>query len=90
MVMIDGDLRDTPIQDGEVTPYDRAHMQAYLRLLDAAAAHADWREAAALVLGLDVEADAQRARRIHDIHLERARWMASAGYRHILKGRPAG
>lgn len=88
MVMTKGDLRDTPILDGEVTPYDRAHMQAYLRLLDAAAAHADWREAAALVLGLDVAADPAKARRIHDIHLARARWMASAGYRDLLKGRP--
>lgn len=77
------DLRDTPIHDQEVTPYDRAHLQTYVRLLDAAAAHADWREAAALVLGLDVEAAPDRARRIHDVHLARARWMASTGYRRL-------
>lgn len=85
--MNEGDLRDTPILDREVTDYDRAHLQAYLRLLDAAAAGADWREAAALILGLDVARDPQAARRIFDVHLERARWMASAGYRHLLHGR---
>lgn len=89
-IMTDSELRDTPIRDREVTAYDHAHLQAYLRLLDAAAAHADWREAAALVLGLDVTADVERARRIHDVHLERARWMAQAGYRALLQGRPAG
>lgn len=88
--MADGDLRDTPIEDGEVTDYDRVHAQAYLRLLDAAAARADWREAASLVLGLDVAADPRAARRIHDIHLERARWMARAGYRDLLKARTGG
>ena len=88
--MTDGALRDTPIRDREVTGYDQAHLQAYLRLLDAAAAHADWREAAALVLGLDVAADPARARRIHDVHLDRARWMARAGYRELLKGRSEG
>jgi hypothetical protein len=88
--MTKGQLRETPIDDREVTPYDHAHRLDYLRLLDAAAARADWREAAALVLGLDVAADPDRARRIHEIHLERARWMASAGYRDLLKGPPAG
>ena len=85
MAKTDGDLRDTPIRDGAVTDYDRAHLQAYLRLLDAAAARADWREAASLVLGLDVDRDPDAARRIHDVHLDRARWMAAAGYRDLLK-----
>jgi hypothetical protein len=88
--MSHGDLRDTPIDDPVVTPYDHAHLLVYLRLLDAAAAHADWREAAAIILELDVAADPGRARRIHDIHLDRARWMARAGYKHLLKGRPQG
>lgn len=83
-----GDLRDTPICDAQVTDYDRAHLQAYLRLLDAAAAHADWREAAVLILGLDVESDPPRARRIHDVHLDRARWMAAIGYRDLAARLP--
>lgn len=85
--MSHGDLRETPIDDSGVTPYDHAHLLVYLRLLDAAAAHADWREAAAIILELDVAVDPGRARRIYDIHLERARWMARAGYKHLLNGR---
>lgn len=83
--MTDRDLRDEPPVYEHVTAYDRAHLQAYVRLLDAAAAHADWREAAALILGLDVEHDPARARRVHDAHLERARWMSRAGYRGLVR-----
>lgn len=82
--MTDDDLRDEPPCEPWLTAYDRAHLQAYIRLLDAAAAHADWREAAALILGLDVEADPDRARRVHDNHLERARWMSQVGYRGLV------
>lgn len=82
--MVHGDLRDGPICEPQVTDYDRVHALSYLRLLDADAARADWREAASLILGLDVAADPDAARRIHDHHLARARWMASAGYRGLL------
>ncbi len=68
-----------------LTAYDRQHLKTYLRLLDAEADQADWREAAALVLGLDVEADPDRARRMYDSHLARARWMSEHGYRHLLR-----
>ncbi len=57
----------------------------YLRLLDAAADQADWREASRLVLGLDPARDPDRAKRIHDSHLARARWMTEAGYRDLLR-----
>jgi hypothetical protein len=83
-------LRDAPPAEERVTDYDRAHLQAYLRLLDAAAAHADWREAAALILGLDVDQDPSRAQAIHDAHLERARWMSRAGYRELFRRGPGG
>ena len=82
--MTDDDLRDEPPCEARPTAYDRAHLRVYIRLLDADAARADWREAASLIMGLDVEADPQRARRIHDKHLERARWMSEAGYRDLL------
>jgi hypothetical protein len=88
--MSNHELRATPIRDARITDYDRAHRLAYLRLLDAAAAHADWREAAAVVLGLDVQADPQAAQRIHEVHLERARWMAVSGYRELLDQPPEG
>ena len=87
--MRSGDLRDEPIGDPEVTDYDRAHLQAYLRLLDADAAHADWREAASFVLGLDVDKDPVRAKRIHQVHLDRARWMSASGYRQLTGSAPA-
>jgi hypothetical protein len=86
--MRDDELRDEPPRDERVTAYDRAHLQAYVRLLDADAAQADWREAAALILGLDVQAEPARARRVHDAHLARARWMSTIGYREMVH-RPA-
>lgn len=75
-----GDLRDQPICDEVVTDYDRARLQAYVRLLDAVAAGADWREAAAVILNLDIAEDPARARRIYDVHLARAQWMSRIGF----------
>lgn len=83
--MSDHHLRDCPPSGEQVTDYDRAFLQAYLRLLDAAAAGADWREAAAVILALDVERDPVRAQTVHDAHLERARWMSRAGYRGLAR-----
>ena len=40
-----------------VTDYDERHHHTYWRLLDAAAENADWREAAAIIFGIDPEAD---------------------------------
>ncbi|MFI0849128.1 DNA -binding domain-containing protein [Mesorhizobium sp. IMUNJ 23232] len=77
---------DPPLTD-RVNAYDEAHFATYLRLLDAAEEGADWREVAAIVFGLDVDADPQRAKHIHDTHLARARWMAEKGYRHLLEPR---
>lgn len=84
----DLDLQDMPPALNEVTDYDLSHGTIYLRLLDAAADGADWTEAAALVLGLNPNTDADRARRIHDSHLERARWMTRVGYRYLLARAP--
>jgi hypothetical protein len=67
-----------------LTAYDHAHMITYLRLLDAAAEGADWREACHLVLGLDPQAEPERAQRAHDSHLRRAQWMSRSGYRLLL------
>jgi len=86
--MDDGDLRDQPICDDAITDYDRARLQTYLRLLDAAAAGADWREAAAVILDLDVAADPERARRVHQVHLDRARWMSAYGFAQLKADRP--
>jgi predicted SprT family Zn-dependent metalloprotease len=78
-------LLNAPPDEPRVTAYDLSHKVAYLRLLDAAAEGADWREVARLVLGLDPDRHPEQARRIHDSHLARARWMTEAGYRDLLR-----
>ena len=82
-------VAEAPPASEHLTDYDRSHLKTYLRLLDAAAEDADWREVAAIVLGLDPGADPERARRVHAAHLERARWMTRVGYRDLLSGRHA-
>ena len=76
-------LEEPPAAD-EVTDYDWSHSVTYLRLLDADADNADWREVARIVLGLDPDTDEERAKRIHHRHLERARWMTHTGYKDLL------
>jgi len=68
----------------QLTAYDESHLADYLRLLDADAGGADLREAAAGILGIDVAAEPQRAKTMHDSHLARARWMTEIGYAHLL------
>jgi hypothetical protein len=46
-----------------LTGYDMSHLVNYLRLFNADAEDADWREAATIVLELDVAKDPKRARR---------------------------
>lgn len=79
-------LNQPPISD-QVTDYDLAHKITYLRLLDADADGADWREIARIVLDLDAGDDEKQARKIYDSHLARARWMTEAGYRDLLQQR---
>ena len=83
-------LQDAPPEAETVTDYDLGHSRTYLRLLDAHADGADWREAARLILGLDPLVDSERARRAHDAHLARAQWMTRSGYRDLLKRADAG
>ena len=80
-------IADAPPASDHLTDYDRSHVKTYLRLLDAAAEDADWREVAVIVLGLDPGAEPDRARQVHAAHLERARWMTRVGYHDLLSGR---
>lgn len=80
-------FKDSPPLTDRVNAYDEAHLAAYLRLLDAAEEGADWREVAKIVFGLDVDADPERAKQMHDSHLARARWMTEKGYKHLPKPR---
>jgi len=56
-----------------------------LRLLDADADGADWRDVSRIVLHIDPDRNADRARRAFESHLSRARWMTERGYRHLLR-----
>jgi hypothetical protein len=83
---LDPNVADTAPDDPVLTVYDEEHVVTYLRLLDAEADNADWREAARLILHIDAVREPERARRAFDTHLARAKWMADQGYRHLLHG----
>lgn len=75
---------DSPPRAERVTDYDHQHRITYLRLLDADAEGACWREVSSILFGLNPRDDADRARRVYDSHLERALWMTRVGYRDLL------
>lgn len=77
-------FEECPPQAATVTDYDERHFVTYLRLLEAAKQGADWREVAAIIFGIDSDAEPARAKAVHDNHLARARWMTQAGYRDLL------
>lgn len=79
-------LQTEPPLSNVPTDYDWQHRIAYLRLLDAAAENADWRDVARIVLGLDPDRDPIGAHTTWAAHLARARWMTEHGYRHYLTG----
>ena len=54
-------FEDRPPEGAELTDYDRSHLSAYLRLLDAADEGADWREAVQIIFGLDASDQPERA-----------------------------
>jgi len=83
---LDPPVSDTAPSAGILTSYDEQHLVTYLRLLDAEAEGADWREVARIVLRIDPAREPERARRAWNSHLARARWMIENGYRHLLRG----
>jgi Uncharacterized conserved protein (DUF2285) len=84
---LDPDIADTAPSDSVLTVYDEKHVITYLRLLDADAKGADWRDVARVVLlHLDPENESDRARRAFESHLSRAKWMTKHGYRLLLRG----
>ena len=66
------------------TEYDERHAMTYIRLLDADAEGADWREISWIVLQIDPDQEPDRARRAFETHLARAKWMSDTGYRLLL------
>jgi hypothetical protein len=87
---LDPKVADLAPDEPVLTAYDEQHVVTYLRLLDADADKADWREVARLVLHIDPVIEPDRARRAFDSHLARAKWMTSHGYRDLLRGSVGG
>ena len=83
--MTQQEFLDQPPESPALTPYDRTHVKLYLRLLDADTDGADWREAVALLFGIDPDREPERAQRVHHSHLTRARWMTEHGYRQLVR-----
>ncbi|MGC4251640.1 MAG: DUF2285 domain-containing protein [Sphingobium sp.] len=65
-------------------PYDEARLCLYLRLLDAEAEGADWRDVSRIVLHRDAAAEPDRTRRCWEAHLKRARWIAAIRHRELM------
>ncbi|MER8606602.1 DUF2285 domain-containing protein [Mesorhizobium sp. M0663] len=84
--LLDPDVADEAPTSPVLTGYDQEHMVTYMRLLDAAAEDADWREVAKIVLRIDPAKEPDRAFRAWETHLARARWMTTTGYRYLLAG----
>jgi hypothetical protein len=57
---LDPDIADTTPSDPVLTVYDEEHLITYLRLLDADAEGADWRDVARIVLHFDPEHESDR------------------------------
>jgi Uncharacterized conserved protein (DUF2285) len=80
---------DPPVSDAApvepiLTGYDELHLVTYLRLLDAEADGAGWQEVTKLVLHIDADNEPDRAKRVWESHLARAKWLMNNGYRHLL------
>jgi hypothetical protein len=68
---LDPDVSDTAPFDPVLTVYDEEHLITYLRLLDADAEGADWREVARIVLHIDPQHEPGRDWRAFDSHYHR-------------------
>jgi hypothetical protein len=84
-IPLDPDVADVAPVDSVLTPYDHEHAITYLRLLDADAEGADWREITQIVLHIDAGREPGRARQAYESHLTRAKWISRWGYRLLLK-----
>ena len=86
-IPLDPSVSDQAPDDDTPTDYDHEHLVTYLRLLDADAEGADWSEVARIVLHIDPKQEPERARRVWESHLARAKWMMEHGYRDLLESK---
>ncbi|AHE54116.1 MULTISPECIES: DUF2285 domain-containing protein [Sphingomonadaceae] len=84
-VELDPDVDDIAPTGDEITTYDERHFVTYMRLLDAKAEDADWKEVAQIVLHRDPSFEELRTYRCWQSHLERAQWLSREGYKRILE-----
>jgi hypothetical protein len=77
-------VADEAPSSSTLTSYDKEHLLTYLRLLDAQAEGAEWDEAALLVLNIDPVREPDRARRVWESHLARAKWLTAQGYCRVI------
>ena len=80
-------ISDLAPQGDDLTDYDHAHMTLYLRLFDAAESGASLKQVSQILFGIDADKEPERAQKLYDSHLARARWMTEQGYRTLPKGR---
>lgn len=78
------DFLDQPPGGAALTAYDQAHLKLYLRLLDADAEGADWKEVVEALFGICAKAEPERAARVHTAHLARAKWMTESGFCELI------
>jgi len=82
---LDPSVADIAPNADVLTRYDEEHLVTYLRILEADAEGADWKEVARLVLHIDPSREHSRAYRSWQSHLARAKWLTEHGYRHLLR-----
>jgi len=82
---LDPHIADVAPAGPALTAYDQEHMITYMRVLDADQQGADWRDVSRIVLRIDPDTEADRARIAFESHFSRARWMTEQGYRHLLR-----
>ena len=77
-------LAEPPTGEG-LTGYDECHLVTYLRLLDAEAEGADWREIVRIIFKIEADIDPEHAKQVYTSHLSRAHWLRDSGFHHLLK-----
>ena len=73
MPTVDAHVLDLAPSDPALTADDEQHAITYMRMLDADAEGADWREVARIVLHIDPDRQPDRARQAFESHLARAK-----------------
>jgi hypothetical protein len=83
---LDPDVADVAPTASVLVPYDHEHMVTYMRLLDADADGADWRQVSQIVLHRGADREPNRTKLAFESHLRCAMWMTVHGYQQLLRG----